>query len=99
MALALPFLQAVLKMFIIPNAPLLNFMRALAYGLTIAGVLVIATFAGWLLSDKSHSFSVVMPALCARMQLKTVRAHAASGPGPMLPAMLRCVPRVLSARP
>ena len=76
MALALPFLQAVLKTYIIPNAPLLNFMRALAYGLATAGVVVNATFFGWLLSDESRSFSVMVPALCARMQLKTVRPLA-----------------------
>ena len=76
MALALPFLQAVLKTYLIPKAPLLNFMCALAYGLASAGVVIIATFVGWLLSDKSRSFSVMVPALCARMQLKSVRPLA-----------------------
>ena len=80
MALALPFLQAVLKTFIIPKAPLLNFMRALSYGLAIAGVVLIATFVGWLLSDESRSFDVMVPALCASMQLKSVRPLAESAP-------------------
>ena len=76
MALALPFLQFVLKVLIIPNAPLLNFMRALAYGYALAGVLIILIFAGWLLSDKSHGFSVMVPALCMILPFKPVSRAA-----------------------
>ena len=86
MALALPFLQAVLKKFILHKAPLLNFMRALAYGFAIAGAILNATFVGWLLLDKSRRFNVLVPALCARMQLKTVRPLACQAPWPTLAA-------------
>jgi len=76
MVLALPFLQAVLKMFFLPNAPLLNFLRALAYGFALAGAVVVAFFIGWLCSDESHAFSVKVPALCTDSQLKpAVRSH------------------------
>ncbi len=76
MALALPFLQAVLKTYFIPHAPLLNFMRALAYGFALAGVTLLAIFGGWLLSDKSHGFNTAVPALCVSMKLKKVRCAA-----------------------
>lgn len=87
MVLALPFLQAVLKMFFLPNAPLLNFMRALAYGFALAGAVVVAFFIGWLCSDESHAFSVKVPALCTDLQLKpAVRSH------PTCAARLRVTP-------
>ena len=76
MALVLPFLQAVLKTSFLPKAPLLNFMRALAYGFALGGVALIAVFAGWLLSDESHGFKETVPVLCERMQLKKVRSVA-----------------------
>jgi len=99
MALALPFLQAVLKKFIIPNAPLLNFMRALAYGFVFAGAIVCATFVGWLLSDRSRYFNVLVPALCARMQLKTARPLLCRAPRRTHPATpLRCMRAALITR-
>ena len=76
MALALPFLQAMLKVFLLPHVPLLNFMRALAYGYAIAGVTLLAIFAAWLLPDESHHFKAAVPAMCTRMHLKAVRPVA-----------------------
>ena len=76
MALALPFLQAVLKTYFLPQAPLLNFMRALSYGFALGGVTLIAIFVAWLTSDESHGFKTAVPALCVSMQLKKVRCAA-----------------------
>ena len=77
MALALPCLQAVLKTCFLRKAPLLNFMRALAYGLALAGVVLVTSFGGWVQSDESHGFKASVPALCAVMQQKKVRCWAA----------------------
>jgi hypothetical protein len=72
-ALLLPVSLAGLKMTLLHRAPLLSFLRAAAYGLAVAGVVLISYWAAWIKADKRRAYHKVMPFLRYFLRCKPVR--------------------------
>jgi hypothetical protein len=74
-ALALPLAQTVLKRALLPDAPLLSFLRTLAFGLVAGGTALLAAWVAWVASDARHAFAIAVPELAQRIHCKPVRVR------------------------
>jgi hypothetical protein len=77
-ALALPLAQTVLKRALLPDAPLLSFLRTLAFGLVAGGTALLAAWVAWVGSDARHAFANAVPELAQRIHCKPVRKRCRS---------------------
>jgi hypothetical protein len=80
MAVILPMGQAVLKQMFLPNADLLSFMRALAFGFAATGAIVIAVFIAWAASHSAGGLFNALTAVQTQMGTATVRTPCRACP-------------------
>ena len=81
-AVAMPLAQAALKQAVLPHAPLLQFLRASAYGFAAGGTAVLVAWAVGVASDELHEWHTAVPLMKRDLHCKLARVLR----GALLPA-------------
>ena len=72
-AVAMPLAQAALKQAVLPHAPLLQFLRASAYGFAAGGTAVLVAWGIWVASDEQHEWHTAVPLMQHDVHCKLAR--------------------------